>query len=146
MARGTTASISTPGSTEELVVSVRQIDEGDDEDFNAPLSNFSIEESGDVYLARLILAQAAMDAQSPHDDYVRICARAYLTNINEDLNFICDMGRVNVGFLVRTWRRLLGGVTPFPENYEALYKREKKWKKAKEDDNEDDLSSGVHQH
>jgi hypothetical protein len=106
---------------------------GDDEDVDiiSPRLNYPIEDSGDVYLARLILAQTALDAQSKHDDYVRQCARAYLTNVHEDLTFICEMGRVNVGYLVRTWRRLLGGVTEFPRGYEELYKKEKKWKRPK---------------
>lgn len=113
--------------TEEFVLDKRGAIE--DDQFSG-LPTYAIEEASGVLLARLVLAQTVSDAQGPNDDYVRQCARAYLTMPHEDLRLWCGLGRVNAEFLVRIWRGRLGGVTPFPKNYRRLYKKDKKWRPA----------------
>lgn len=85
---------------------------------------FSIEDSEDVYLARLVLAQAVQDAQLPSNSNRRTCARAFLTNRNPDLEHYCQVGRINVEYLLEIKRRQWGRV-PWPKNYLEVFDKEK---------------------
>jgi hypothetical protein len=86
-----------------------------DPTFASAPTNYSIEDSGACYLARLILEQAACDAVIPYDTEVRRAARWYLTNDTVDLRFICGIARVNHKYVMETWTKRLGTREPLPE-------------------------------
>lgn len=87
-------------------------------------ADYSIEDSEEVLLARLVLAQASSDAEIKSPSDRRTCARAFLTNPSEDLERLCLKGRINLGYLLRLKRNLYG-VVPWPENYWEAFDRDK---------------------
>jgi hypothetical protein len=74
----------------------------------APSSEWAIEERNVIYLARSVLAQAAADVERANDEKLQQEARAWLTTKSEGLEIICDLARVDVGYLISRWRLRLG--------------------------------------